>query len=193
MDKNIFMEWGKGVLGGMVGALVFLVIMVAIIVRIKPFDYRAVVIVHEEQLINDSGTVLSLPESELFQSMRTKGVLLTPAEYTDNLVGYYNSLIAFLAIFFIIFTVLGYFVIRSQSKKEVRNEAREILLDSAAFRKDVIGAIKGEFDQLYLSHEDYDEQLRIMQEDIESLKNNDEEDDGKLKTKETVIEANKAR
>ena len=76
---------------------------------------------------------------------------------------------------FVIFTVVSYFAIRNMSKKEVRDEAREILQDSSKFKNDVLDVLRGEFDGAYLSHEDYDEQLKTMQEDIASLKDKKEE------------------
>lgn len=128
------------------------------------------IIPQQELFGNDSTAVLTIPEADLLQAMRTKGILLTPAEYTNNLVSYYNTLIAFLSVFFVVFTVFGYVIVRNQSKKEVRDEAREILLDSTSFRKRVIDDMKGEFDLSYLTHDDYDGTLKTMQEDIASLK-----------------------
>ena len=178
----------NGLLAGAVGAILVLIITVSVVVWLRPFDYKAVVIVQQEQLTNGRNPVLTIPEKELFKSMRDKGVLLTPAEYTNNMISYYNTLIAFLAIFFVVFTVFGYIAIRSQSKKEIREEARDILLDSATFRKDVIETIKGDFDQAYLSHEDYDGVLKTIQEDMASIKDKQEvkDDENTSKKKQTV-------
>ena len=159
-----------------------LIIVVGIVIWWKPFDYRAVVIVDQAQLNSQTDTVITIPEAELMASLRDKGFLLTPSEYTNNIIGYYNTLIAFLAIFFVVFTVASYFAIRNMSKKEVRDEAREILQDSSKFKGDVLEVLRGEFDESYLSHDDYDEQLKTMQEDIASIK----DDLPELKKKQTV-------
>ena len=168
-NKSVF---SNGLLAGMAGAILVLVISITVVVWLRPFDYKAVVIVKQEQLANGKNPVMTIPEKELLKSMRDKGVLLTPAEYTNNMISYYNTLIAFLAIFFVVFTVFGYIAIRSQSKKEIKEEARDILLDSATFRKDVIETIKGDFDQAYLSHEEYDGMLKTLQEDMATIKAN---------------------
>jgi hypothetical protein len=188
MEKKNQKEFSKGLASGALGAILALAITVAIVVWLRPFDYKAVVIVQQEQRNRGKQPVLTIPEKELFNSMRNKGVLLTPAEYTNNMISYYNTLIAFLAIFFVVFTVFGYIAIRSQSKKEIKEEARDILLDSATFRKDVIETIRGDFDQAYLSHEEYDEMLNTMQEAIASLKNCQEAKDEENTThkKQTV-------
>lgn len=177
-------EFGAGIKGGFVGAILMLIIVIGVVVWLKPFDYQAVVIVEQTRFTNENDQMLTSPEVELMSSLRDKGVLLTPAEYTNNIIGYYNTLIAFLAIFFVVFTVAGYFAIRNMSKKEVRDEAREILQDSSRFKEDVLSVLRGEFDGEYLSHEDYDEQLQSMQEDISSIKG------GILETIETKIQKN---
>ena len=117
-------------------------IAVAVCIWKNPFDYKAVVIVQQEQLNANSGPILTMPEATLLKSLREKGVLLTPSEYTNNIVSYYNTLIAFLSVFFVVFTIFGYYVVRNQSKKEVRDEARDILLESTTFKNQVIVNIR---------------------------------------------------
>lgn len=116
------------------------------------------------------------------------GRLMTADQMSDKITGYYDKLIDVLIALFVLFTVISYFAIRNLSKKEVRDEAREILQDSSKFKGDVLEVLRGEFDGAYLSHEDYDEQLKTMQEDIASLKNNREKkkDNGTAAKKEIV-------
>ena len=116
------------------------------------------------------------------------GRMMTADEMSERITGYYDKLIDVLIALFVIFTVVSYFAIRNMSKKEVRDEAREILQDSSRFKTDVLDVLRGEFDGAYLSHEDYDEQLKTMQEDIASLKNSKETktENGKEEKRETV-------
>lgn len=186
MDKNKYVGFGNGIFGGIVGAILIIAIAVAVCIWKNPFDYKAVVIVQQEQLNANSGPILTMPEATLLNSLREKGVLLTPSEYTNNIVSYYNTLIAFLSVFFVVFTIFGYYVVRNQSKKEVRDEARDILLESTTFKNQVVVNIRGEFDQLYLSHEEYDETLKDMKEDIATLKNNKEEKEEVVPATEVV-------
>ena len=95
---------------------------------------------------------------------------MTANEMSEKITGYYDKLIDVLIALFVFFTVVSYFAIRNLSKKEVREEAREILKDSSKFKGDVMESLRGEFDGAYLSHEEYDEQLKTMLEDIASIK-----------------------
>lgn len=187
MDKNRYIGFGNGILGGIVGTIIVCAIAIAINIWWNPFDYKAVVIVNQEQLKYDNGPVITIPEADLLKSMREKGVLLTPSEYTNNVVSYYNTLIAFLSVFFAVFTFFSYYVVRNQSKKEVRDEARDILLESSTFKQQVLDSIKGEFDQSYLSHDDYDETLKNIEEDIATLKNNKEHKEERVSEEKVTL------
>jgi len=135
----------------------------------------------------DSAKFVALKDNILREEMKA-GRLMTADQMSDKITGYYDKLIDVLIALFVLFTVISYFAIRNLSKKEVRDEAREILQDSSKFKGDVLEVLRGEFDGAYLSHEDYDEQLKTMQEDIASLKNNREKkkDNGTAAKKEIV-------
>ena len=153
-DKNLSFIWA-----GLIGGATVIAIIVIIIGFTKAFDYRAVYIIHPEKVQVDSQgeqfLQMSVPEYKLLKSMRDRELLLTPVEYTNNLVGYYNTLIAFLSIFFLVFTIAGYFYVRNLSKAEVRKEAVEIIKDSRTYRDEVLGTIRGEFDDQYVLMEEY--------------------------------------
>lgn len=173
--KERLIQFSAGLKGGAVGALSVLFVSVAILIWVKPFDYKAVLIIEQTQLSNDNRPVLSIPEAELMTSLRDKGYLLTPAEYTNNMVGYYNTLIAFLSVFFVVFTVAGYFAIRGMSKKEVREEARELLKDSESFRSEVLSTIKGQFDADYVQMDTYEDKVKDIEERVATLETNQNE------------------
>lgn len=122
----------------------------------------------------DSAAFVALREN-IFREEIKAGRLMTADQMSEKITGYYDKLIDVLIALFVIFTVVSYFAIRNMSKKEVRDEAREILQDSSKFKTDVLDVLRGEFDGAYLSHEDYDEQLKTMQEDIVSLKEKKED------------------
>lgn len=157
--------------------------MVAVIAAIclfgRIFDYRAISIVNQQAVKDSTAVSITVQESELMDSLHGKGVLLTPAEYTNNLVGYYNTLIAFLGLFFLVFTFGTYFYVKGMSKKEVREEAREILLDSASFKQEVIETLRGEFDDDFVSTENFDkyahstdEKIGLLKDDFEKMEMN---------------------
>lgn len=138
-------------------------------------------VVDWSQLQVDSTGVVSLAaniDSASFMALKNKilreevqaGRLLTANQMSEKITGYYDKLIDVLIALFVVFTVVSYFAIRNVSKKEVRDEAREILQDSSKFKGDVLENLRGEFDGAYLSHDEYDEILRTVQEDIVSIK-----------------------
>lgn len=175
MDKEHKMKFSSGLKGGVVGALLVIIIIAAVLVWFKPFNYRAVVIIEQTQLASDSRPVITIPEAELMASLRDKGYLMTPAEYTNNMIGYYNTLIAFLSVFFVVFTIAGYFAIRGLSKKEVREEARELLKDSQSFRSEVLETIKGQFDADYVLTDVYEDKVKELDERVATLETNQAE------------------
>ena len=175
MDKEHKMKFSSGLKGGVVGALLVIIIIAAVLVWFKPFNYRAVVIIEQTQLASDSRPVITISEAELMASLRDKGYLMTPAEYTNNMIGYYNTLIAFLSVFFVVFTVAGYFAIRGLSKKEVREEARELLKDSQSFRSEVFETIKGQFDADYVPTDVYEDKVKELDERVATLETNQAE------------------
>lgn len=183
MGKNKFSYVWAGLIGGVaVGATIIVFLSLS-----RVFDYKMVYFVNPEKIQVDSLDTarISVPEYQLLESMRDKELLLTPAEYTNNLVGYYNALIAFLAIFFVIFTFVSYFYIRNQSKAEIRDEARDLLKDSMEFRQELVKDFQGIFDPLYVTSDDfekYEDVIKNIQKDILELQNSG----GKSKVKKIV-------
>lgn len=183
MGKNKFSYVWAGLIGGVaVGATIIVFFSLS-----RVFDYKMVYFVNPEKIQVDSLDTarISVPEYQLLESMRDKELLLTPAEYTNNLVGYYNALIAFLAIFFVIFTFVSYFYIRNQSKAEIRDEARDLLKDSMEFRQELVKDFQGIFDPLYVTSDDfekYEDVIKNIQKDILELQNSG----GKSKVKKIV-------
>ena len=135
----------------------------------------------------DSASYVALRENILREEIKA-GRMMTADEMSERITGYYDKLIDVLIALFVFFTVVSYIAIRISSKKEVRDEAREILQDSSSFKTDVLDVLRGEFDGAYLSHEDYDEQLKTMKEDIALLKNSKEKiENGAEGKRETVV------
>ena len=180
---------------GIFGGLIVIIILFVVCFFGRCFDYKAIVVVDNSALQDTVTAKISVPEYELMNSLREKGVLLTPSEYTNNLVGYYDTLIAFLAIFFIVFTFAGYFYVKGMSKKEV---TREILKDSESFRNDVLNAIRIEFDGNYVTKENYEneysdvsDKMGQLLDDVDRLKHSEgKSSEGKVGSKKN--KANKS-
>ena len=93
MDKSE--HFRSGLYGGMVGACVIVALIIVVLVWVKPFNYKAVTIINTSKVETACQPILTVPESELIISLRQKELLLTPDEYTNNLLGYYDTLISF--------------------------------------------------------------------------------------------------
>ena len=90
----------------------------------------------------DSAKFVALKDNILREEMKA-GRLMTADQMSDKITGYYDKLIDVLIALFVLFTVISYFAIRNLSKKEVRDEAREILQDSSKFKGDVLEVLRG--------------------------------------------------
>ena len=91
---------------------------------------------------------------KLLKELETKGVLLTPQEYTAQIASYYNTIITFLIALFVMFSFIGYFSIRLASKKDVLNTINELMDDSVQFRSRTTESITTIFADSFVSKEE---------------------------------------
>ena len=89
------------------------------------------------------------------------------------MVGYYNTLIAFLAILFAVFSFVGYFSIKNASKKEIEQALKDMLNDSVRFRETVLGSIYGRVEEHFVDKDDYSNTIANIQRQIDEMHNND--------------------
>jgi hypothetical protein len=112
---------GSHILSGFIGAAILILVLLAITVWLKPFNYQAVYIVNPEIITADSLKTNSLTCSHLsvLQDLENKGVLLTPQEYTSHIADYYNTLVGFLIGLFVLFSFLSFWSIKSSAQKDI--------------------------------------------------------------------------
>jgi hypothetical protein len=147
---------GSYILSGLIGASILIFIMLAIIVWLKPFNYQAVYIVNPKVAVADSlkTDTLTCSQISVLKDLESKGILLTPQEYTSHISSYYSTLVAFLIGLFVLFTVGSIYGIRITSRKEmeeakdeIRKELRKSLADelkdSKAFYENIVSDILG--------------------------------------------------
>ncbi|MDR1983413.1 MAG: hypothetical protein LBQ28_01105 [Prevotellaceae bacterium] len=78
---------GSYILSGLIGASVLVLVLLAITVWLKPFDYQAVYIVNPDTVITDSlkTDTLTCNQISVLKDLENKGILLTPQEYTSHI------------------------------------------------------------------------------------------------------------
>jgi hypothetical protein len=147
---------GSHILSGFIGAAILMLVLLAITVWLKPFNYQAVYVVNPEIVTADSLKTDSLNCSQIavLQDLENKGVLLTPQEYTSHISSYYSTLVAFLIGLFVLFTVGSIYGIRVTSRKEIeeakdrmkdelKSSLANELKDSKSFYENIISDILG--------------------------------------------------
>jgi hypothetical protein len=158
---------GSHILSGFIGAAILILVLFAITVWLKPFNYQAVYIVNPKVVTADSLKTDSLTclHIAVLQDLENKGVLLTPQEYTSHISGYYSTLVAFLIGLFVLFTIGSIYGIRVTSRKEIeesknniKDELKESLAnemkDSKSFNENLIVAVKENMKDIVITKED---------------------------------------
>lgn len=155
------------IITGSVSALCTIVLIVMLIVFFGGFRYRNIVMLNTNQLTKEeTRSSITVPEAELLNQLHQKGVLMTPSEYTGHLATYYDTLVAFLAILFVLFSVIGYFGIRNISRKEVAQVAKDVLSDSYELKIGLKTMIMGEIDENMVLAEDYQADMLQLEDKL---------------------------
>jgi hypothetical protein len=119
----------KYILSGFTGASILILILLAILVFWKPFNYKAIYIINPKVVTAvDSLKMDSLKSSQIavLRDLEEKGILLTPQEYTSHISGYYSTLVAFLIGLFVLFTVGSIYGTRITSRNEIEEAKNNI-------------------------------------------------------------------
>lgn len=158
---------GSSVLYGAIDASVILLIMFAIIVWLKPFNYRVAYVLNPQKVVTNSlqTDTLTCNHFAVLQDLEKKGLLLTPQEYTSHIASYYSTLIAFLIGLFVLFTIGSIYGIRITARKEleeaklnIKNELKESLAneikDSKSFNESIIDAVVKNLKDIILTKSD---------------------------------------
>lgn len=185
------------VISGIVGGIVVVLFLIAACTFWKPFNYAGVLLVNP---VHQTDSLRSSPDRlEVLNDLRDQGVLLTPEEYTSRLGDYYNTLVAFMAVMFVFFTIVSFYNIKDSAKNEIESrilalheEQRQLeakladrirdytislMNDSKSFNDAVLTALKGE-----------SEDELVTKKDIAFIGNKVEELETKIEDIETTIE-----
>ena len=132
------------------------------------FNYKFEIVIG-----NDTSKVAeNYNKQMLLKDLVKDGIILTPQDYTNNIVNYYNTALGILTALIIIFSVVTYFHIRFMSKQQINEVFKEVLKDSKEFETNVLNAVFGRADSKFASIERADEiETRLREIDIEEIIN----------------------
>ena len=155
-------------IGGFFGAMFTILILFFLGTLFGVYDFRCFYIVNSYP---DDG-ILNINTLETLKKLENCGLLLTPDQYTNNVVSFYNVILTFVGIVFVIFSIASFFIIRDNNLKETKKFVKEYLNDSKTFRDEIVTALTGEFDAHYINKEDFSNLYKDIDERLSSIENN---------------------
>ena len=155
----------KNFIWGLVTGFVVVIATLVIIVLCKGHDFVAVKIINP---IGGESILSHCDKMAVIKELETKGVLLTPDEYTNHVVSLYNSIIACLLGSLIIFSFLGYFSIKSKLKEQIQEALEDMMRDSKKFENTILDNVYGRATEDFVEVVDFEN----LKKDIQELKNN---------------------
>jgi len=152
------MNW-RNILSGFIGALILILLMLSITVWLKPFDYQAVYILNPKTVVKTD--TLTCNHLSVLKDMESKGILLTPEEYTSHISSYYSTLVAFLIGLFVLFSFISFFSIRNTAQKDIeeakeliKNKLADDLKESISFNNSIISSIQANLKNIIITKDD---------------------------------------
>ena len=155
------------IISGLVGAISVIALILIILPLLGTFNFQSTYI------LNSTATDVTFFFFffKCLKRMEESGFLLTPNDYTNNVVNFYNALLTGIGIVFIIFSVISFIIIRDNNSKETRKAVREFLNDSKTFKDEVTNSLIGEFDEIFVHKEEYSNDFKAIDERLHSVEN----------------------
>lgn len=169
--KKLFTNFLSGVLGG----LLVLAIGIAALFYFNTFNY-------EIKIINpnsNSSITAQMNKMQLIRELEREGVLLTPQEYTSNVINYYNTVLTILAALLIIFSIVSYVHLKYISEEQLYKVFQNAMKKDKDFDKYVTDTIFGRAESKFAKTSMYDELI----EKVNDLNN-------RLSSIEAMVEEN---
>jgi amino acid transporter len=151
----------KAFVSGMLGGAVLLGIVTLICLFSLNLHLYNVAILKPK--LNDSINIQK-NKVELIQDLHNEGTILTPQEYTNNIVSYYNTSITLLVFLFILFSFISYFHLKFLSNEQINKALEEKIKDSKEMERIIMEAFAGKADGKYESIENVDSLRDIIDE-----------------------------
>lgn len=136
----------KFIIGVAFSSFILLSLMLIILFFSNTFNYRGVI---EPVYINSADLVristadsnLNSLQEALIQKLHKDKLILTPQEYTNNVVGYYNILVVVMASLMVVFSIISLFHFRNSIKEQV-SEKIEDVVSNKVFQGEIVNRLK---------------------------------------------------
>ncbi|WP_346862096.1 hypothetical protein [uncultured Draconibacterium sp.] len=168
-------SYSAGLLGGITLVGIFLII----IFSTNIFNYRIVI----EKDRQNQTKIESELKRQIYEELKRDKIVLTPQEYTNNIVNYYNTAFLILSAMLIVFSFISYFHLKFLSDEHLRKRMK-----SEEFQEIIKQSIFGRAEEKFLKKE-YEDKIRQdmikISERIENLElivelEDDEEETGEI-------------
>ena len=143
----------KNFLSGIIGGCLTIVlcICISLCVHKQSQVFNPIHIVTSNYEVNDT-TISNITSFEVkeklkeIEELKSKGVLLTPQEYTAHIESFYNNIIAILIALLAVFSLVTYFHLRFLAKDEIQKQVKDVLKSSIEIKQIIQDNIDGKID-----------------------------------------------
>jgi hypothetical protein len=173
-------------IAGFSGGLGTFILIIVTLVSLRIYDYVPISILNPTNMCDNLG----VDKMNLIRELSQKGLLLTPEEYTNHILGYYNSIITLLIASFVVFSFIGYFSIKSRIKEQIQETLNDMLRDSKTFQNTILSNINGRIEDDFVQKIEYEallEKVRILEEFKSEYENKLQNGDSMTTTTTTII------
>ncbi len=143
----------KNFLSGIIGGCLTIVLCICISLCFHKQSqvFNPIHIVTSNYEVNDT-TISNITSFEVkeklkeIEELKSKGVLLTPQEYTAHIESFYNNIIAILIALLAVFSLVTYFHLRFLAKDEIQKQVKDVLKSSIEIKQIIQDNIDGKID-----------------------------------------------
>lgn len=165
-----------GVLSSIATLIVVVCVCLAFDMHNKIFTPVYIISLKDELQINHINNCNIKEKLREVQELKDKGVLLTPQEYTNNVVNYYNTIIVLLVTLLALFSVVSFLHLKFIALDEVKKNVTELLRKSPEIQEVLVSNFQGKIDETLPQREEFEE----LRRQVELLSINDIEDESEL-------------
>lgn len=141
---------------GCIGGIIVVVFLLIALILLQVHNFIPVKIINSDIILAEN-----IKKITSLQDLKETGIILTPAEYTNNLASYYNTFITLIIALLAAFSYFTYSIskktVEEQVQEEVKKELLEMMRDSKAFETSVLGTLYGKISQEYATQESLQE------------------------------------
>jgi len=162
---------------GMLGGGIVIALFITVLLSANLFNYRiridkvninAIQLSDTLKIKNNTDSIYQSRvefKQTLVEDLKNDKSILTPQEYTNNIVNYYNSILLILSVMLAAFSVLSFVYIKSQTNDWIQEK-----LDSDEFKEEVSEILVGKAENRFRETlSDLQDKIRTMENEIAEL------------------------